>query len=92
MARGVLATAGQAPPPEPYHAASPRAQIFLRMAWLANPFAYIAIQTLIATIPGMAGVLLTFDEFITGTEIFGEHIQPLMQCRRHVVSPAKAAA
>jgi predicted MFS family arabinose efflux permease len=24
------------------------------MAWLANPFAYIAIQTLIATIPGIA--------------------------------------
>ncbi len=54
MAREVLATAGQAPPPEPHHAASPRAQVFLRMAWLANPFAYIAIQTLIATIPGIA--------------------------------------
>jgi predicted MFS family arabinose efflux permease len=27
---------------------------FLRMAWLANPFAYIAINTLIAVIPGVA--------------------------------------
>jgi len=45
-----------------------------------------------ATIPGLAGVLLTFDEFISGTEIFGERIQPLMQCRKHVPPPAKAAA
>jgi len=27
---------------------------FLRMAWLANPFAYIAINTLIAVVPGVA--------------------------------------
>lgn len=27
---------------------------FLRMSWLANPFAYIAINTLIAVIPGIA--------------------------------------
>ena len=45
-----------------------------------------------ATIPGLAGVLLTFDEFVSGTEIFGERIQPLMQCRRHVAPLAKAAA
>jgi predicted MFS family arabinose efflux permease len=29
-------------------------RIFLRLAWLANPFAYIAINTLIAVIPGVA--------------------------------------
>jgi pyrimidine oxygenase len=45
----------------------------------------------VATIPGLAGVLLTFDEFVTGTEIFGERIQPLMKCRRHVPTVAKAA-
>ena len=38
-----------------------------------------------------AGVLLTFDEFISGTEIFGERIQPLMNCRRHVTPLARAA-
>jgi len=31
-----------------------KAKGFLRMAWLANPFAYIAITTLIAVIPGVA--------------------------------------
>ena len=44
-----------------------------------------------ATIPGLAGVLLTFDEFVSGTEIFGERIQPLMKCRQHIVPLAKAA-
>jgi len=31
-----------------------RAKMFQRMAWLANPFAYIAINTLIAVMPGLA--------------------------------------
>jgi predicted MFS family arabinose efflux permease len=31
-----------------------RAKAFLRMAWLANPFAYIAVNTLIAVMPGIA--------------------------------------
>jgi predicted MFS family arabinose efflux permease len=35
-------------------AAHPRAKGFLRMAWLANPLAYVAINTLIALIPGVA--------------------------------------
>jgi predicted MFS family arabinose efflux permease len=34
--------------------AFPKAKRFLRMAWLANPFAYIAINTLIAVVPGVA--------------------------------------
>ena len=37
-----------------------------------------------AAIPGMAGVLLTFDEFVSGTETFGRHIQPLMKSRRTI--------
>src|SRR5207249_564157 len=31
-----------------------RPQAFLKMAWLANPFAYIGINTLIAVMPGIA--------------------------------------
>lgn len=37
-----------APPPPA------RAKGFLRMAWLANPFSYIAINTLVAVMPGIA--------------------------------------
>lgn len=36
------------------HAAGTRTRVFLRLAWLANPFAYIAINTLVAVIPGVA--------------------------------------
>ena len=31
--------------------------------------------------PGVAGVLMTFDDFIIGMEQFGQHIQPLMRSR-----------
>jgi predicted MFS family arabinose efflux permease len=41
-----------APDPHPHSAA--RTKVFLRLAWLANPFAYIAINTIIAVIPGVA--------------------------------------
>jgi hypothetical protein len=43
--------------PAAEHLAPTTARKFLRMAWLANPFAYIAINTLVAVIPGLAGRL-----------------------------------
>ena len=43
-----------APPPDPNRPSPVRARTFLRMSWLANPFAYIAINTLIACTPGLA--------------------------------------
>ena len=43
-----------AQPPDLNRPSPARAKTFLRMAWLANPFAYIAINTLIAVIPGLA--------------------------------------
>ena len=52
MAREALNAA--AAPSEPHQPASPNAKVFLRLAWLANPFAYIAIQTILAVIPGIA--------------------------------------
>jgi hypothetical protein len=44
--------AASAPDPHPH--APALTKVFLRLAWLANPFAYIAINTLIAVIPGVA--------------------------------------
>jgi pyrimidine oxygenase len=38
----------------------------------------------VADIPGLRGVMLTFDDFILGMEAFGAHIQPLMRSRRHI--------
>jgi predicted MFS family arabinose efflux permease len=42
------------PPPDPHRPSPTRAKSFLRMAWIANPFAYIAANTLIAVMPGLA--------------------------------------
>jgi MFS family permease len=51
-----VAMTALAPDPMPQLNPRPiaRAKAFLRMAWLANPFAYIAINTLIAVMPGLA--------------------------------------
>jgi len=36
----------------------------------------------VAAMPGVAGIMICFDDFIVGMENFGEKIQPLMQCRK----------
>lgn len=41
-------------PHRPHAPAPARARGFLRMAWLANPFSYIASNTLVAVMPGVA--------------------------------------
>lgn len=44
--------------PEREHRRSPvTPQTFLRMAWLANPFAYLAINTVVAVVPALANRL-----------------------------------
>lgn len=43
-----------AAPADPNRPSPERAKNFLRLAWLANPFAYVAINTLIAVLPGVA--------------------------------------
>jgi pyrimidine oxygenase len=35
----------------------------------------------LATVPGRAGVMMTFDDFVIGMEQFGTRIMPLMRCR-----------
>jgi pyrimidine oxygenase len=51
-----------------------------------------------ATVPGVRGVMLTFDDFVIGMEQFGQRIQPLMKCRAAALAatspppPAASAA
>jgi predicted MFS family arabinose efflux permease len=47
-----LAVNTEPEPPHPHP--QEHTQAFLRMAWLTNPFAYIAINTVIAVVPGVA--------------------------------------
>ena len=51
---GIPVVAATACPAEIHPHSVARARSFLRMAWLANPFAYIGINTLIALMPGIA--------------------------------------
>ena len=41
-----------------------------------------------AAIPGVAGVMLTFDDFLIGMEQFGHRIQPLMASRARIAAAA----
>jgi pyrimidine oxygenase len=41
-----------------------------------------------ATVPGVQGVMLTFDDFVAGMDKFGRRIQPLMATRRHLLEVA----
>jgi pyrimidine oxygenase len=42
----------------------------------------------IAAIPGVGGVMLTFDDFLIGIEQFGHRIQPLMASRATIRTAA----
>lgn len=35
----------------------------------------------VAALPGVSGIMLTFDDFLVGMDAYGTRIQPLMRCR-----------
>ncbi len=42
----------------------------------------------VAAVPGVQGVMMTFDDFVIGMEQFGTRIMPLMRCRDALVQAA----
>lgn len=75
------------------HMSSEVSNVNLNIGLLCGSYASVArMMDEIATVPGLAGVLLTFDEFVGGTKEFGERIQPLMKSRRNAPSIVKSAA
>ncbi|MGQ3302069.1 pyrimidine utilization protein A [Reyranella sp.] len=75
------------------HMIDPKSAVNLNIGLLVGSHAKVArMMDEVATIPGLAGTLLTFDEFVSGTEIFGERIQPLMKSRRHIASAVAPVA
>jgi pyrimidine oxygenase len=57
----------------------------INMGTLVGSYAKIAAMLdEVATVEGTGGVLLTFDDFRVGVEVFGKFIQPLMKTRQHV--------
>ena len=61
----------------------PVSVVNINMGTLVGSFETVAaLLDEVATVPGCEGVLLTFDDFIKGTEDFGTRIQPLMKSRQ----------
>jgi pyrimidine oxygenase len=42
-----------------------------------------------AAVPGVKGIMMTFDDFVEGIDAFGQHIQPLMACRKDIAMAAE---
>ncbi|SLN56967.1 Pyrimidine monooxygenase RutA [Aquimixticola soesokkakensis] len=42
-----------------------------------------------ATVPGVKGIMMTFDDFIVGLDDFGTKVQPLMKCREKIAVAAE---
>ena len=71
------------------HMTNPVSAVNFNMGTVVGSYTTVAaLLDEVATVPGVAGIMLTFDDFLLGMEAFGEHIQPLMTCRQSVLAPA----
>ena len=72
--------------------ASAESGVNINMGTLVGSYASVAAMLdEVAQVPGCGGVLLTFDDFVAGIDVFGKHIQPRMTSRRHVPAQLEAA-
>jgi pyrimidine oxygenase len=59
------------------------------MGTLVGSYAHVAaMMDEVAATQGVKGIMLTFDDFLTGMDAFGTRIQPLMRSRQHVTLAA----
>ncbi|CQR00553.1 putative monooxygenase RutA in novel pyrimidine catabolism pathway [Yersinia enterocolitica] len=73
--------------------ADPTSAVNINMGTLVGSYANVAkMMDDIATVPGAEGILLTFDDFLSGIENFGQHIQPLMNSRADIFNTLPPAA
>ena len=73
------------------HINLPEGAVNFNMGTLVGSYASVArMLDEVATIPGVMGIMLTFDDFLLGLDKFGCHIQPLMRSRADL--HAKSAA
>jgi pyrimidine oxygenase len=71
------------------HMINPVSAVNFNMGTVVGSYATVAkMLDQLDTVDGLAGVMLTFDDFIVGMQNFGERIQPLMLSRNRVLTPA----
>ena len=69
------------------HMSDPTSNVNLNMGTFVGSYEHVAkMLDEIATVPGVGGLLLTFDDFVLGMQNFGKYIQPHMVSRKHVRS------
>jgi pyrimidine oxygenase len=60
----------------------PEGAVNFNMGTIVGSYASVALMLdEVATLPGVKGIMLTFDDFLTGLDKFGEKVQPLMMSR-----------
>jgi pyrimidine oxygenase len=81
------AQAGDDPNPDPYSSPNRRKllgdlKLPTNQGVLVGSYSSVArMLDEVAAVPGVRGVMLTFDDFIIGMEQFGSRILPLLRCR-----------
>jgi pyrimidine oxygenase len=71
------------------HMTNPVSAVNFNMGTLVGSYQTVAgLLDEISHVPGVAGIMLTFDDFILGMKAFGEKVQPLMASRRAVLAGA----
>ena len=61
---------------------NPVSAVNFNMGTLVGGYAKVAaLLDELAEVPGVKGIMLTFDDFIVGMDAYAERIQPLMRCR-----------
>src|SRR5690606_11454368 len=61
---------------------APEGAVNLNMGTLVGSYATVAAMLdEVASVPGIKGIMLTFDDFVAGIDAFGTRIQPLMTSR-----------
>jgi pyrimidine oxygenase len=67
------------------HINLPEGAVNFNMGTIVGSYATAArLLDEVASLPGAKGIMLTFDDFLDGLDMFGQRIQPLMACRADI--------
>lgn len=65
----------------------PEGAVNMNMGTLVGSYETVArLLDEAAEVPGTGGIMLVFDDFLTGLDAFGQHVQPLMRSRAHLTA------